>query len=289
VWSCLKFKVAAAGAEALADRLEQLGAIAVTLQAADDSLRFDDPEQAPELWTLTEVCGWFAAETDIAGLVAGVTDLPDVAAVPEQVAVTDRDWVAHSQSSMEPLRINNQLWICPSWIAPPDPSALNIVVDPGRAFGTGQHSTTRMCLSWLAGQALTGRRVLDYGCGSGVLAIAAARLGASEVVGVDIDPEALLIARDNAAKNSVAQRCCFLAPTELAPGRYHMLLANILLRPLLNLQLAFAALQSAGDRIALTGILADQHMQLIESYAADYELQVEYRDEDWILVSGKRR
>lgn len=289
VWSCLKFKVAAGSAEALSERLDELGAFAVTLQAADDSLRFDEPEQASTLWTMTEVCAWFPAGTELAATVAGVGDISGIAGPPEQLTVADRDWVLHSQQGSEPVPITDRLWICPSWAVPPDPTAESIIIDPGRAFGSGQHATTRMCLRWLAQQPLAARRVLDYGCGSGVLAIVAVRFGATEAVGVDIDPAALLVARENAANNGAAERCSFIAPADLGPGRYETLLANILLGPLLDLRTSFAALQKPGDSIALAGVLAEQQTQLVEAFAVSYALQVQDQEGDWVLLTGECR
>jgi ribosomal protein L11 methyltransferase len=209
-------------------------------------------------------------------------DLPpiDLEEIPEQ------DWVRLTQAQFEPIRINERLWIVPSWHTPPDPSAINLELDPGLAFGTGSHPTTRLCLEWLCANTPAGGSLLDYGCGSGILAIAAAKLGAAEVVGVDIDPKALEAAADNAARNQVALRLQHTA--QALPQQFDVVVANILTNPLCVLAPALCAHLGSGARIALSGVLAPQAEQVIAAYAPWVQLAVGGSQEGWVRLEGRR-
>ena len=200
--------------------------------------------------------------------------------------VEEQDWVRHSQSQFTPIRVSAKLWIVPSWTLAPDPGAINIVLDPGLAFGTGSHPSTRLCLRWLERTVRGGERVLDYGCGSGILAIAALRFGAHDALGVDIDPLALEAARANAARNRVDAR--FLS-TETPPDiQANLVVANILANPLKLLAPLLAAHTGPGGRVALSGILEEQAEEVMVAYAPWFALHVRERDEGWVLIEGKR-
>ena len=183
------------------------------------------------------------------------------------------------------MRVADRLWIVPSWCVPPEPSAVNIAIDPGLAFGTGSHPTTRLMLRWLERNLQGGESLLDYGCGSGILAIVAARLGARNVVGVDIDSQAILTANDNAAKNGVAIQ--FVTPDEVPEQPADIVVANILANPLIVL--APLIMARCASRVALSGILEGQIEEIKDAYAPGFDLEVADREEGWILVTGNRR
>jgi ribosomal protein L11 methyltransferase len=199
--------------------------------------------------------------------------------------VQDEDWVRKTQAQFEPIRVADGLWIVPSWCTPPDPSALNISIDPGLAFGTGSHPTTSLMLRWLAGRLKGGETVLDYGCGSGILAIVAARLGGRDVVGVDIDPQAVLAAHDNAAKNGVVAR--FFTPDASPEQTAEIVVANILANPLVVLAPLITG--RCSHTVALSGILEAQADDVMAAYAAHFNLRVADREEGWVLITGTRR
>jgi ribosomal protein L11 methyltransferase len=218
---------------------------------------------------------------------AAATGLP----VPQGrlAEVPDADWVRLTQAQFAPIRIADGLWIVPSWCAPVDPTALNLVVDPGLAFGTGSHPTTRLCLQWLASELEAGESVLDYGCGSGILAVAAARLAAGTVVGTDVDPQAIAASVANAAVNAANAR--FLLPDELAAGAFapfDVVVANILTNPLRLLAPALAARVRPGGRIVLSGILESQAADVIAVYRDWFKIEVWRADDGWVALEGIR-
>jgi ribosomal protein L11 methyltransferase len=188
----------------------------------------------------------------------------------------------------KPLCFGPRLWICPSWLPIPDPEAVNILLDPGLAFGTGTHPTTALCLEWLANTNLNQAQIIDYGCGSGILAIAALKLGAAGAIAVDHDPQALLAARENATRNAVAPYLQTLSPSELTETRADFLIANILADPLLELAPCFARLVSPGGRLALSGITQDQVQQLAQAYNYWFTFDIPAVRENWALLTGYR-
>jgi ribosomal protein L11 methyltransferase len=205
----------------------------------------------------------------------------------ERRIVAARDWVRETQSQFAPIRIGARLWIVPSWCAPADASAINLTLDPGLAFGTGSHPTTRLCLEWLVDAAVDGARVLDYGCGSGILAIAAAKLGAAQVDGVDVDPQAIRASADNARANGVDAR--FMLADALPLTRADVVVANILANPLILLAPALAARVRDGGRIALAGILVPQAAAVQDAYAPWFTLAPWREHDGWVLLAGTRR
>ena len=274
-WLALSLEVEAAQAESLSDALMEQGA---------QSVWIEEPERPR-----SRLLALLAQEADPAALLgsaaaqAGIQP-PDFAVQP----VADQDWVRATQAQFASLCLEGRLWIVPSWHeAPRDPRAAMVRLDPGMAFGTGSHPSTRLELRWLARTLAPGASVLDYGCGSGILAIAAAKLGAARVDAVDVDPLALAATMDNARANDVALRA--LPPERLPPGDYDVVVANILSQPLIVLEPLLAARTRAGGCIALAGILAAQSAEVVAAYTGDFDARVAASEEGWDLVEGQRR
>jgi ribosomal protein L11 methyltransferase len=294
-WTVLRFTVAGNDAEAWAEALLEAGAISVdgTDAAAGTALevpQFGEPNEfAPGVWASNVLTTLFDQTADIAVIVAAIAAEQGWRApvVYTLTQVEEQDWVRLTQSQFEPIRISSRLWVIPSWHVAPDPEAINLVVDPGLAFGTGSHPTTRLCLQWLEANVEGGEVVLDYGCGSGILAIAAMRLGARAVAGTDLDPQALIASRTNAAINQVA--CEFSEPEALRAGAYDIVLANILTNPLRVLAPALAERVRPGGRIVLSGILEGQAADVIAAYQPWFNIDIWHIDEGWAALSGIRR
>lgn len=291
-WLAIRLLAGAEHAEALSDALIEAGALSVTCDDADagtpkEAPQFGEPGiDAPRVWARNILTALVPADADPGSIVSAAADACGLAQPGFSLEpVEDADWVRKTQAQFEPIRVTDKLWIVPSWCAPPDPSALNIAIDPGLAFGTGSHPTTSLMLRWLARTLQGGETVLDYGCGSGILAIVAARLGARDVVGVDIDPQAVLAANDNAAKNGVAAR--FFTPDASPDQTAEIVVANILANPLVVL--APLITRRCGRIVALSGILEAQAEDVIAAYAASFDIGVADREEGWVLVTGVRR
>ena len=199
----------------------------------------------------------------------------------------DQDWVRLTQSQFDPIQISERLWITPSWHKAPAGNAVNLQLDPGLAFGTGSHPTTRLCLKWLDTQLKGGESVLDYGCGSGILTIAALKLGAGSAVGVDIDEQAIRASNDNAAQNNVQAH--FYLPDGLPQGQFDVVVANILANPLRMLGEMLAARTKQGGRIVLSGLLAEQSEELGEIYSQWFDIEPAETEEGWARLSGVKR
>jgi len=268
-WRSLSLALPAAQADSLSEALLEAGAQSVWLEP-DGRLYALLPEHA-------DPGGALGRAAAAAGL-----------AVPAYATglVADEDWVRATQAQFAPQCIAGRLWIVPSWHEAPAEGVV-LRLDPGLAFGTGSHPSTRLVLAWLAGTPLAGCRVLDYGCGSGILAIAAAKLGAAQVDAVDLDADALAATGDNARANDVLVRA--YAPERLPPGGYDIVVANILAQPLLILEPLLAARARRGARIALSGILEPQSAELARAYGEHFETRVDAREDGWALVEGRRR
>lgn len=273
-WRGLTLEVAAAHAETLSDALVEQGAQSVWIGA---------PGRArPQLHALFDASADAPALLGAAATTAGCP-LPSYRAYD----VADEDWVRATQAQFRSQCIAGKLWIVPSWEAPPPGAEVVLRLDPGLAFGTGSHPSTRLALAWLVAFDLTGARVLDYGCGSGILAIAAARLGAARVDAVDLDADALGATGDNARANGVAVGAC--APERLPSGDYDFVVANILAQPLIALEPLLAARTRQGGRVALSGILEAQAEELAAAYGAHFAAHIAAREEGWALIEGVRR
>jgi ribosomal protein L11 methyltransferase len=292
-WQRVDLVVEGVHAEALSEALEARGAVSTEITDADagtprEDAVFAEPGADTPLWSRCRVSALFAAAADVsraldAALAECAIHAVDAASVSR---LEDADWVALTQSQFAPIRAGARLWIVPTWHAAPDPDAINIVLDPGAAFGTGSHPTTRLCLAWLENHVERGDAVLDYGCGSGILAIAAMKLGASRSLAVDIDPLALEAARYNAQRNAVALEV--VDAQRAFEGRAGVTVANILANPLRMLAPVLASHTRPGGMIALSGILEEQAADVVAAYAPWARLEIAARDSGWVLLAGPR-
>ncbi len=289
-WLQLTFYSTKDDAERLGDLLSECGAAAVTLQDAADQPLYEPPRGTTPLWQLTNVVGLFdgGCESDtIVQQLAALWDseLPDYRSEILQDQAWERAWM----DDFKPMNFGQRLWIIPSWSEPPDPGATNIFLDPGLAFGTGTHPTTRLCLKWLDNHDVTGKTVIDYGCGSGILAIAAALLGAEQVVGVDNDPQALLATMENARRNGVSEKITCYLPRETPEEPSELLLANILAGPLIELAPRLAELVMSEGSIVLSGILPEQAEAVSTAYASRFEIQPAEEYDGWVRLVGTKK
>ncbi|MDP1611531.1 MAG: 50S ribosomal protein L11 methyltransferase [Sulfuritalea sp.] len=298
MWVSVVLETDAAHADALSDALLAAGAISVSVEDALAGTELETPQfgepdaagsgPATPLWNESRVVALFDPSGDLIGRIAAATVAAGIDELPgiELTEVAEQDWVRLTQAQFDPIRINERLWIVPTWHAAPDPNAINLFLDPGLAFGTGSHPTTFLCLQWLT-DTLRGREtLLDYGCGSGILAIAAAKLGAASVLGVDIDDNALIAARDNAANNGVT--LALRHSREKLDERFDIVVANILTNPLCVLAPLLAGRVAPGGHIALSGVLASQAEQVIAAYAPLIALHVGAEREGWVRLEGQR-
>lgn len=277
--------------------LDDLGALSLTLRDAeaetpDEQAIFEPGVGELPLWPTITLNALFEADADRRGLVAALGELLPWLE-PDQIElrdVADQDWERAWMDQFKPMPFGRRLWIYPWNIEPPaDENAVVVRLDPGLAFGSGSHPTTALCLEWLDGLDLRGQRVIDYGCGSGILAIAALKLGAATAIGVDNDPQALIASSDNAERNTVADRLALFLPQDLQADPADVFIANILAGPLGQLAPVFAAASRPGAPFAISGILQGQQDELLQRYAEWFdELSVATR-EDWVRISGRRR
>lgn len=270
----------------LAQALEDCGAIAVSIEGADDERLLQAGIEPTPLWRANFVTGLFPESAEESVVCAAVCTTLGVE-IPAQRTDTlaDADWARAWMFRYKPIEVAPGLWIIPSWCAPPAPEAINLVLDPGLAFGTGSHPTTALALAWLAEQHLTDQTVIDYGCGSGVLAIAALMLGARHAYGVDIDPQALVATRANAVRNRMTEHLTLYTPATLPEGlRTRIVIANILAGPLIELAPTLRAHIEDGGHIALTGVLEDQIDEVRAAYAP-LDFEIRQRDE-WVLFAA---
>lgn len=287
-WLQLTFYSTKEKAETLADLLSEAGAAAVTMQDAADQPLYEPPPGATPLWQLTNVVGLFAEDADGVTIVQQLQaqwqgEFPDY----RSEMLEDQDWERAWMDDFKPMRFGERLWIVPSWHEPPAGDTVNILLDPGLAFGTGTHPTTRLCLEWLDGHEIQGKTVIDYGCGSGILALAAALLGAESVIGVDNDPQALVATLDNAARNGVSIRAYL--PKEAPQVPVDVLVANILAGPLIELAPRLASLVREGGAIALSGILPEQAEAVSMAYSEWFAMQPPVEQDGWIRLEGIRQ
>jgi ribosomal protein L11 methyltransferase len=275
-WQALTVEVEAEAAEAFSDALLEAGAVSVSL------------EEAAAEWRRQRVTALFSVRAPAEALVSKAALACGMRA-PDTLSrrIEDRDWVRQSQAQFEPFALGERLWIGPTWSEPPGAPTASIRLDPGLAFGTGSHPTTRLVLQFLVDEVAGGERVLDYGCGSGILAIAAAKLGAARVDAIDIDPQAVETAAANAKANGVTVNT--LEPEALEPALYDVVVSNILAQPLIVLAPLLASRTARGGRIALSGLLESQALEVQAAYAQGYDMRVADTQDGWALLAGKRR
>ncbi|BBJ00593.1 ribosomal protein L11 methyltransferase [Ferrigenium kumadai] len=295
-WLTLIADTDAEHAEALSEALLELGALSVDLLDADadtpdEQAIFGEPgEPPPGVWQHNRVSALFNDDQDVAAILRQAANKIGLKDLPEHRIETlaDNDWVRLTQSQFDPIPISPRLWIVPTWHTPSDPNAINIVLDPGLAFGTGSHPTTRLCLRWLDNNIKGGESVLDYGCGSGILAIAALKLGAARAVGVDVDSQAVVASRDNAVANQV-ENVQFYMPNYAPKDTYDVVVANILTNPLRMLAPLLANATRQGGRIVLSGILEEQAQDVMDIYAQWFDLDAPVFEDGWSCLSGTKR
>jgi ribosomal protein L11 methyltransferase len=295
-WLSLVVDSDAEHAEALSEALLELGALSADLLDADadtpdEQAIFGEPgEPPPGVWQHNRVSALFDSDKDVVTILRNASTLIGLNKTPEHRIETldDNDWVRLTQSQFEPIHISSRLWIVPTWHTPSDPNAVNIVLDPGLAFGTGSHPTTRLCLRWLDSNLKGGERVLDYGCGSGILAIAAMKLGAAQAIGVDVDFQAVVASRGNAVANQV-DNVQFYLPDDVPQSTYDLVMANILTNPLRLLAPLLANATRPGGQIVLSGILEEQAQEVMNIYQQWFDLDVPIFEDGWSCLSGRKR
>lgn len=289
-WLQLKITTRPAHVDSLSEQLLEQGALSVTYEDAADQPLYEPPPGETPLWQRTIVTGLFEASTDIDTLAQSLMQHnPTAIEEMRSEILEDKDWVREWMDRYQPMHFGGRLWIVPSHHTPPDPDAINILLDPGLAFGTGTHPTTAMCLRWLASHPPASQHVVDYGCGSGILAIAAAKLGASQVIAVDNDPQALLATARNAEHNQVSP---YIACRGIEPplqSHCDTLLANILAGPLISLARRFSEIVRPGGNIVLSGILAEQADTVQKAYAPWFVFQQRQQQDDWVLLNATRK
>lgn len=289
-WLQIRLAVTPENATAHEDRLLGMGAVSVTFMDAEDQPIYEPDLGTTPLWSKTHLLGLFEDSLSLQALEQLLKDnfgelLPDynLEELPEQ------DWERSWMDDFQPMRFGRRLWVVPSWHSAPEPDAVNMLLDPGLAFGTGTHPTTALCLEWLDGQALDGCSVVDFGCGSGILAIAALLMGASHATCTDIDSQALEATADNAGRNQIdPSRYSLYLPEAMPQHTHDVVLANILAGPLVQLAPQLASLCRSGGRLVLSGILAEQADEVRQAYAAHFTLDPTREQDGWVRISGVR-
>jgi ribosomal protein L11 methyltransferase len=290
-WLQLRLRTHKDKAESWSDALEQCGAISVSLEdAGDEPLLACALEETP-LWSHTRVTALFESDTQADAVLARLARLLRLPGPPacEIEILADQDWERAWMDRFQPMHFGGRLWVVPSWLAPPQPDAVNLILDPGLAFGTGTHATTALCLSWLALHPPVHQNVIDVGCGSGILAIAALMLGARHALGVDVDPRALEVSRENAERNAVAAQLTLGLPDALADAPpADLVMANILAQPLIALAPQLISLVKPGGTLILSGMLENQTTEVSQHYASDIDLERTLHDQ-WAMLVGQRK
>ncbi|MEI7219493.1 50S ribosomal protein L11 methyltransferase [Pectobacterium carotovorum] len=291
-WIQLKINTSGKVAEQLGDVMMESGAVSVTFQDTHDTPVFEPLPGETRLWGDTDAIALYDAETDMNAVIAMLEQEPllGVGFKHKIEQLEDKDWEREWMDNFHPMQFGKRLWICPSWREIPDPNAVNVMLDPGLAFGTGTHPTTALCLQWLDGLDLEGKTIIDFGCGSGILAIAALKLGAARAIGIDIDPQAIQASRDNAQRNGVSESLeLYLPKDQPADLSADVVVANILAGPLRELAPLISDLPKAGGHLGLSGVLATQAEGVAEAYADKFTLDPVAEREEWCRITGQRR
>ncbi|CAE6887334.1 Methylates ribosomal protein L11 [Vibrio sp. B1REV9] len=292
-WIQIKLNATNENAELIGDMLmEETGALSVTFLDAQDTPVFEPLPGETRLWGDTDILALYDAEADtdfiITQIKASSMLADDFAYKVEQLE--DKDWEREWMENFHPMKFGERLWICPSWRDVPEPDAVNVMLDPGLAFGTGTHPTTALCLEWLEGLDLSGKTVIDFGCGSGILAIAAIKLGAEKVVGIDIDPQALQASRDNAERNGVADKLEVYLPQNQPEGLIaDVVVANILAGPLRDLAPIIKSLVKPHGDLAMSGVLDTQAEDVANHYRDELHIDPIIEQSEWCRISGRKQ
>lgn len=292
-WIQVKLNATSENAEQISDMLmEETGALSVTFLDAKDVPIFEPLPGETRLWGETDIVALYDAETDmdlvIAQLKASSVLDDNFAYKVEQLE--DKDWEREWMDNFHPMKFGERLWICPSWLEIPEPDAINVMLDPGLAFGTGTHATTALCLEWLESIDLTGKTVIDFGCGSGILAIAAIKLGAAKVVGIDIDPQAITASKENATRNGVADQLELFLPQDQPENLVaNVVVANILAAPLRELSSIITAHVAPGGALAMSGVLDTQALDVASYYSENFTLDAIAEQQEWCRISGIKK
>lgn len=275
----------------IGDMLEGNGAMAVTYRDAQDNPIFEPPIGELVYWQETLVTGLFPAETNMQAVVANLekSSYFKNGLQYKTDQLEDKDWEREWMDNFHPIQFGNRLWVCPSWRDIPDPQAVNIMLDPGMAFGTGTHPTTALCLGWLDGQDLSAKTVVDFGCGSGILAIGALLLGAKRAVGIDIDQQALIASKDNAERNGVAEQLEVYLPTNQPTLQADVVVANILAGPLQELAGIITDYVAADGELVMSGILERQIADVQAAYIEHFDFSPAQIKEGWVMLHAKRK
>ncbi|WP_337164418.1 50S ribosomal protein L11 methyltransferase [Vibrio fluvialis] len=292
-WIQIKLNATNENAERISDMLmEETGALSITFLDAKDTPVFEPLPGETRLWGDTDVLALYDAEADTSWVLSQIRAsnllAEDFAYKVEQIE--DKDWEREWMDNFHPMKFGQRLWICPSWRDVPDPDAVNVMLDPGLAFGTGTHPTTALCLEWLDSLDLSGKTVIDFGCGSGILAIAAIKLGAAKVIGIDIDPQALLASKDNAARNGVEDQIEVYLPQNQPEGLVaDVVVANILAGPLRELSPVIKSLMKPDGLLAMSGVLNTQAEDVADYYRDELHVDPIKEKEEWCRITGRKQ
>ncbi|MFC3031469.1 50S ribosomal protein L11 methyltransferase [Pseudoalteromonas fenneropenaei] len=286
-WIQIRINATKETADTISDLLVDAECPCVTFLDGSNNPIYEPKPGEVILWPETIVVGLYEANHDMDAVVAYLTEH-----YPEPLnfkieQLEDKDWEREWMDNFHPIQFGERLWICPSWRDIPDPTAVNVLLDPGLAFGTGTHATTALCLRWLDSQDLSGKTVVDFGCGSGILGIAALKLGAARVIGIDIDPQAIAATYDNAARNGVAEQIEAYLPEDQPEFKADIVVANILAQPLRELHEIILGFLKPDGKIAMSGILEEQASSVADVYAPFIDLDDIAQEGEWTRVSGQ--
>jgi ribosomal protein L11 methyltransferase len=289
-WLQLKINTQAAQAEAIGDLLTENGAQAVTFVDAKDTPIYEPQPGETKLWPDIQVIGLYDVLHDMQGIISQLHTLTFTKHASFSLdPLEDKDWVREWMTHFHPMQFGKRLWICPSWRPVVDTDAVNVILDPGLAFGTGTHPTTSLCLQWLDSLELRDKTLIDLGCGSGILAIAALKLGAKRVIGIDIDPQALQASQENAKRNGVEDKLTLYLAKDQPQQKADIVVANILTGPLRTLHPSIVSMCKKDALLALSGLLREQAEELMAVYEKDFVMDIPVFQDDWARLTGVKR
>lgn len=287
-WFQIRFRADADQVDRLEELLLEQGAVAVTLEDAADQPILEPELGTMPVWDKTQIVGLFGANLNSQKIVDLLAQQYQQPLPPYKIEIVeDKDWTRAWMDDYHPMPFGDRLWVCPSWREPPEKDAVNLLLDPGLAFGTGTHPTTSLCLKYLDKEVKGGELIVDFGCGSGILGIAALLLGAKQMVGIDIDPQALTATKDNAQRNKIEEhKYQVYLPKNTPAVEADITVANILAGPLVALGAQIAALTRSGGKLALSGLLAEQADQVLAHYSQWFKMNAPQHQDEWIILTG---